>query len=86
MNSLKQVYIRDYVGDYYRSFDYGLHGPGTSRLEGDYLLQVQLLLSQQQTPTAMEEHRVFFFFPSLATPYEPFVRGFLFRLLGRCLE
>ena len=24
-----------------------------------------------------------FFFPSLATPYEPFVRGFLFRLLER---
>ena len=27
-----------------------------------------------------------YFFPSLATPYEPFVRGFLFRLLERCLE
>ena len=26
------------------------------------------------------------FFPLLATPYEPFVRGFLFRLLESCLE
>ena len=26
------------------------------------------------------------FFPSLATRYESFVRGFLFRLLERCLE